>query len=606
MSKLITGNSLFTKRGAWKAILPPLVLILSVISCQIINTENTTCKKPTFTPAAGSYSSVQTVTISTTTESAIIYYTTDGSVPTVASTAYSAPITVGNSMTLRAIATKTDFSDSEIADAAYVITLPTISAFGFASLQRNGTINGTDIAVAVPFGTNVTALVASFTTLADSTVTVNGAVQTSGMTPNDFTNPVVYNVAVAGGASRNFTVTVTQDLNTAKDLTAFSLLSPAVTGTISGTNISLVVPYNTVVTGLKAVFTTTGDSVRVGTAVQTSGVTANDFTSPVTYTVTAADSSTKQYIVTVTFGATTWRTFTTSDGLAYNDVRSVYLQGTKIWAGTVGGANQGSLAYSLDGGTTWSNYTLLKDGSTPVGNVLGVYATGTHVYAPSYTAGLVYSDAGGALLSAYNTTNSLGANRVFGVAVSISGTDLTVYAATNNGLSISPLNPISTSVFTNYTTTNGLAANGLRCVSISGSTIYVGSTNGLSVSTTGGTSWTNYLSGQTILSIYASGSGIYAASNSGGLHVSTNGGTNWTSYTTVEGLGSNTTTGVCVVGSTIYVSTFGGLSVSTDACATWKTYTTVNGLASNMATCVFASGQDIYVGTGDGGLSVGH
>jgi hypothetical protein len=46
-------------------------------------------------------------------------------------------------------------------------------------------------------------------------------------------------------------------------------------------------------------FTTTGASVSVGATAQVSGTTANDFTSPVDYTVTAADGSTVDYTVTV-------------------------------------------------------------------------------------------------------------------------------------------------------------------------------------------------------------------------------------------------------------------------------------------------------------------
>ena len=47
---------------------------------------------PTFSPAAGTYTSAQTVTISTTTSGASIRYTTDGSTPSeTAGTLYSAP-----------------------------------------------------------------------------------------------------------------------------------------------------------------------------------------------------------------------------------------------------------------------------------------------------------------------------------------------------------------------------------------------------------------------------------------------------------------------------------------------------------------------------------
>jgi len=69
---------------------------------------------------------------------------------------------------------------------------------------------------------------------------------------------------------------------------------------IDGTDISVNVPMGTDVTALVATFTHTGASVAVGEAAQTSGVTANDFTAAVTYTVTAADATTQDYVVTVT------------------------------------------------------------------------------------------------------------------------------------------------------------------------------------------------------------------------------------------------------------------------------------------------------------------
>jgi hypothetical protein len=58
------------------------------------------------------------------------------------------------------------------------------------------------------------------------------------------------------------------------------------------------------VTALVASFATSGASAKVGSVTQTSGATPNDFTNPVTYTVTAADGSAKSYIVTVYQGST--------------------------------------------------------------------------------------------------------------------------------------------------------------------------------------------------------------------------------------------------------------------------------------------------------------
>jgi hypothetical protein len=76
-----------------------------------------------------------------------------------------------------------------------------------------------------------------------------------------------------------------------------------VAGTIdeAGRTIAVAMPFGTTdVTALVATFTTTGVRVTVGSTVQISGTTKNDFTNPVTYTVTAADGLTQDYIVVVT------------------------------------------------------------------------------------------------------------------------------------------------------------------------------------------------------------------------------------------------------------------------------------------------------------------
>lgn len=49
---------------------------------------------PAFSPGAGSYSTAQTVALSTKTTNAVIYYTTNGSAPTAASTVYTKPVPV--------------------------------------------------------------------------------------------------------------------------------------------------------------------------------------------------------------------------------------------------------------------------------------------------------------------------------------------------------------------------------------------------------------------------------------------------------------------------------------------------------------------------------
>ena len=184
-----------------------------------------------------------------------------------------------------------------------LLSAKAITALSFSSPAATATINESakSIAATVPYGTNVTALVATFTTTGSS-VKVGSTEQVSGMTANNFTRPIIYTVAAADGSTAGYTVTVTVALSSAKAITAFSFSSPFATGTIDegAKTIAVKVPYGTNVTALVATFTTTGSSVKVGSTVQVSGTTANDFRSPITYTVTAADGSTAIYTVTVT------------------------------------------------------------------------------------------------------------------------------------------------------------------------------------------------------------------------------------------------------------------------------------------------------------------
>lgn len=81
------------------------------------------CATPTFSPVGGAYTSVQNITI-TSTEGSSIYYTLDGTTPTNASTLYEGPVSISETKTLKAIAIKNNWTDSDVATAEYTIDLP--------------------------------------------------------------------------------------------------------------------------------------------------------------------------------------------------------------------------------------------------------------------------------------------------------------------------------------------------------------------------------------------------------------------------------------------------------------------------------------------------
>ncbi len=269
-----------------------------------------------------------------------------------------------------------------------------ITAFSFEGLAPpvDGTINATShtIAATVPFGTNVTALIASFTTNGVS-VAVAGTPQISGVTPNNFTNPVTYTVAAQDGTTQDYVVTVNVSPGSAKKaITAFSFegLAPPVDGTINATShtIAATVPFGTNVTALIASFTTNGVSVAVAGTPQISGVTPNNFTNPVTYTVAAQDGTTQDYVVTVTVADPVI-------GQWYGGGKIAYIDGTGQH-GLIAAAGDQSAGIQWYNGIyvqTYATATALGTGSANTDKIIATQLGSSS----SYAAGLARAYRGG-------------------------------------------------------------------------------------------------------------------------------------------------------------------------------------------------------------------
>jgi photosystem II stability/assembly factor-like uncharacterized protein len=135
-----------------------------------------------------------------------------------------------------------------------------------------------------------------------------------------------------------------------KDILTYKItnLNPVAIGTISGTNITVTVPYGTNVASLVATFTSSvGSTVKIGAVTQVSGTTPNNFANPLYYTVTAYDLSTKVYCVTVVVEPPLW--YNVVSGTT-NHLHSVdFVDEQNGWI--VG--NNGTVLHTSDGGVNW-------------------------------------------------------------------------------------------------------------------------------------------------------------------------------------------------------------------------------------------------------------
>ncbi len=125
-------------------------------------------------------------------------------------------------------------------------------------------------------------------------------------------------VAVNSGSSDSSQGTVSPGVETdsINSFSKFSIISPSglINGSISDSNntISVILPSDsTKLSDLVANFTSLAENVKVGNTPQVSGTTANDFSKgPVTYTVTAKNGTTRNYVVSITIAPSTTKELT--------------------------------------------------------------------------------------------------------------------------------------------------------------------------------------------------------------------------------------------------------------------------------------------------------
>jgi hypothetical protein len=93
---------------------------------------------PTILPAAGTYYSVQTISMSCTTPDAEIHYTTNGDTPNAGSTLYTTSFQVATSTLVKAIGIKDGMSDSNVQSNQYGIEASPILCWQYTAKHSNG------------------------------------------------------------------------------------------------------------------------------------------------------------------------------------------------------------------------------------------------------------------------------------------------------------------------------------------------------------------------------------------------------------------------------------------------------------------------------------
>ena len=337
------------------------------------------------------------------------------------------------------------------------------------------------IAWTVPYGTVLTNLAPTYT------LTTGGCVPASGSAQN-FTSPVVY-TAIDGVTTNIYTATVNvTPASSAKDILTFAVTDAGVS--IAGTNITVLMLLGTDVTALVPTYTVS----TFATGSPASGST-NNFTTPQTYTVTAQDSSTQDYLVTVQLVALSGRVNVNFTGTARTGLGGPRGDSGEVWNqlnasfNSLAGGNNGALwdsaglpttigvTYTTDspGLDEWGNPTLqlIRDG---LRNFPNASATGETLSITNLPAGRKYDvyiasanasggESSDGVFSTTNTTTTVGGQP----CVNTGNVNGTTWVQTNNYVLFANVVPDVTGKITilgTNTPTFRLPVNGVQVVDV--------------------------------------------------------------------------------------------------------------------------------------------
>ena len=230
----------------------------------------------------------------------------------------------------------------------------------------------------------------------------------------------------------------------------------------------------------------------------------------------------------------TWTQVNT--GMLNIDVKSLYVNGTSLYAGTT----TGGAFLSTNNGTAWTDISL----ASVYTNITAFAAKGNKIFAGTYG----------------------------------------LYVSTNNGGSWT-------------LSLNGLPSDAITALLVSGSNIFAGTLqNGVYISTNDGTSWTAVNSGLTshdISSLTINGNCIFAGTKSGGIFKSTNNGSSWTAVN--NGISDMDIESLTVSGTSICAGGLRKVYYSFDLGANWTENST--GLPNSYIHALIINNSTLFAAT---------
>ena len=312
---------------------------------------------PTFSPAAGTYSSAQSVKISDTASGAVIYVTTDGSTPTTNSEKYTGAITVKSTETVKAMAVVSGDTDSGVASASYVMSSEPVVATPTFS-PGAGTYSS-----------------AQSVKISDATAGATIYVTTDGSTPTIHSDKYTDAITVSSTETVKAMAVASNETNSNATLASY---------TISATAPGSVINYPNGFTGSPSSIDPINNAFYSGSTIQLTSLKGNEasnvyFKTPVNV---QAFSTTFTWTVKCPGGSTGC-----GDGMGFMIISTTNPKSPGYWSGGSGGSLSWSSGCTQTGADCEHiNSVLVKFdlyNSTEKGNLTGLYTGGEYPQPPN-------------------------------------------------------------------------------------------------------------------------------------------------------------------------------------------------------------------------------